>query len=247
MTDKLLLDRYMGNALAEDYVAWAVELLVAGRDTPSLRVLAGLDPALERTDIEVYFLRCCKELKLRPVEPSENPREAAPLVRRLYRAGTLSPKETLQLMSTLFELSDRRDPLLGLWYALDIGHFALFDDGFSPEQSEFLDAWIDQEWELFDQTVELDLPMDFPDFHRCPSCGHIGPAYRHPFSPAFAFLGLSAPNTETGCMTSVFLCVPSVGNPTSSTWGMRTCKKTTSRACGEQAKSSEPPITCTAT
>jgi hypothetical protein len=54
ITDKLLLDRWMGNALPEDYVAWAVEQLVDDRDTPSLRVLAGffLKPPLDRDDIE---------------------------------------------------------------------------------------------------------------------------------------------------------------------------------------------------
>ena len=44
MIDKLLLDRWIGDAQAEDYIAWAVDLLVAGRDTPSLRILAGLNP-----------------------------------------------------------------------------------------------------------------------------------------------------------------------------------------------------------
>ncbi len=43
ITDKLLLDRWMGDAPGEDYIAWAVDLLVAGRDTPSLRILAGLE------------------------------------------------------------------------------------------------------------------------------------------------------------------------------------------------------------
>ena len=149
MTDKLLLDRWMGYALPEDYVAWAVELLVAGRDTPSLRVLAGLNPNLERDDIEVYFLRSCKELKLRPLESSDSPRDAVPLVKRLYRSGTLSPEETLQLLSRLFELSDYSDPLLGLWFAVD--------DEFFPEVMESLEEWIDREWELFDRAVGLDL------------------------------------------------------------------------------------------
>ena len=166
MTDKLLLDRWMGYALPEDYVAWAVELLVAGRDTPSLRVLAGLNPTLERGDIEVYFLRSCKELKLRPLESSDSPRDAVPLVKRLYRSGTLSPVETLQLMSRLFELSDYSDPLLSLWFSVD--------DEFFPEVMESLEEWIDREWELLDRAVGLDLPDEFYRFVRCEKCRHIG-------------------------------------------------------------------------
>ena len=173
MTDKLLLDRWMGYALPEDYVAWAVELLVAGRDTPSLRVLAGLIPNLERDDIEVYFLRSCKELKLRPLESSDSPRDAVPLVKRLYRSGTLSPEETLQLMSRIAEHSDHSDPLLGLWFAVD--------DEFFPEVMESLEEWIDREWELFDRAVGLDLPDEFYRFVRCEKCRHIGPIKKPSF------------------------------------------------------------------
>ena len=164
MTDKLLLYRWMGNALPEDYVAWAVEQLVDGRDTPSLRVLAGLIPTLERDDIEAYFLRTCKELELRPLESSDSPRDAVPLVRRLYRSGTLSPVETLRLMSRLYELSEYSDPLLSLWFGVK--------DELFPEPMEFLEEWIDREWGLFDLAFELDLPSEFDRFCRCESSKH---------------------------------------------------------------------------
>ena len=81
MIDKLLLDRWMGDARPEDYIAWAVDLLVAGQDTPSLGTLAGLNPTHERDDIEKYFLRSYKELGLEPLELSDSPRDAVPLVR----------------------------------------------------------------------------------------------------------------------------------------------------------------------
>ncbi len=60
MTDKLLLDRWMGDAPGEDYIAWAVDLLVAGRDTPSLRILAGLNPIHEQYEIDEYFFALVK-------------------------------------------------------------------------------------------------------------------------------------------------------------------------------------------
>ncbi len=173
LTDKLLLDRWMGNALPEDYVAWAVELLVAGRDTPSLRVLAGLNPTLERRDVEMYFLRSCNELELRPLESSDSPRGAVPLVGRLSRSGSLSPMETLRHMSRLYELSDYSDPLLGLWFAME--------DEFFPEEMESLEEWIDREWKMFDQAAGLDLPDDFHQLVRCEGCRHIGRLARPTF------------------------------------------------------------------
>ena len=172
-TSTKLLDRWMGDVLGEDYIAWAVDLLVAGRDTPSLRILAGLNTTHERGDIEGYFLRTCKELGLEPLEVSGNPRDAVPLVRRLSGSGTLSPEETLHYMSRLYELSEYSDPLLGLWFALD--------DGFFPEDMESLEKWIDREWELFDRAVGLDLPDEFHRFVRCERCRHIGPPARPSF------------------------------------------------------------------
>ncbi len=156
MIDKLLLDGWMGDVRGEDYVAWAVDLLVAGRDTPSLRILAGLNPTHEQ-DIERYFLRTCRELGLEPLEVSDNPRDAVPIVRRLSVSGTLSPDETLHYMSRLYELSEYSDPLLSLWFALD--------DGFFPDAMESLKGWIDREWELFDRLSDWISP-----FHRFVRC-----------------------------------------------------------------------------
>jgi len=173
LIDKLLLDRWIGDAQAEDYIAWAVDLLVAGRDTPSLRILAGLNATHERSDIEEYFLRTCRELGLELLGCGDKPRDAVPLVKRLYRSGALPPEQTLHYMSRLYELSEYSDPLLGLWFALD--------DGFFPDEMESLEEWIDREWELFDRAVGLDLPDEFHRFVRCERCRHIGPPARPSF------------------------------------------------------------------
>jgi hypothetical protein len=188
MIDKLLLDSWMGDAQGKDYIDWAVDLLMAGRDTPSLRILAGLNASHERGDIEEYFLRTCRELGLEPLQVSANPRDAVPLVRRLYRSGTLSPEDTLYYMCRLYELSEHSDPLLDLWFTLrealadleaergnrltpvwPAEYFRL------PEETEPLEETIDREWELFDRAVGLDLPEGFQHFVRCEGCRHIGP------------------------------------------------------------------------
>ena len=174
MTDKLLLDRWMGDAPGEDYIAWAVDLLVAGRDTPSLRILAGLNPVHERGDIEGYFLRTCKELGLELLESSDNPRDAVPFVKRLYQSGTLSPEETVHRMANLYELSDYSDPLLEPWFALEDA-LVYGPPVFLrlPEEIESLEETIDREWVLFDRAVALDLPDGFQKFVRCNTCQQI--------------------------------------------------------------------------
>ncbi len=195
MIDKLRLDRWFAHHGAnrrtpppEDYVSWAVDLLGAGRDTPSLRILAGLNPTHERGDIEGYFLRSCKELGLGPLELSDNPRDAVPLVRRLSRSGTFSPEETMHRMSSLFELSGYSDPLLHPWSTLDEA-LADFEGGHGdrlmqvwpagyfrlPEETEPLEETIGREWKLFDRAIALHLPDGFQHFVRCEGCRHIGP------------------------------------------------------------------------
>jgi len=196
--DKLMLDRwFFHNDLnqwtppPEDYISSAVDLLVAGKDTPSLRILAGLNPIQEQYEIDEYFIRTCEELGLESLALSGNPRDAVPLVRRLSQSGTLSPEEAVRRMCSLFELSDYSDPLLEAWYALadylaniadgpvtwimgvwPAGYFRL------PEETEPLDETIDREWELFDRAVALDLPDGFQHFVRCEGCRHIGPHAR---------------------------------------------------------------------
>ena len=197
MIDKLLLDRWMGDAQGEDYIDWAVDLLVAGRDTPSLRVLAGLNATHERSDIEEYFLRTCRELGLQPLEVSDNPRDAVLLVKRLYRSGTLSPEETLHYMSRLYQLSECSDPLLQPWFTLrealadladleaEVGNrlMLVWPAGYFrlPEEMKPLEETIDREWELFDRALGLDLPDEFHRFVRCERCRHIGPPARPSF------------------------------------------------------------------
>ena len=182
MTDKLLLDRWMGDAPGEDYIAWAVDLLVAGRDTPSLRILAGLNPIHERGDIEGYFLRTCKELGLELLESSDNPRDAVPFVKRLYQSGTLSPEETVHRMANFYEISDYSDPLLEPWFALEDA-LVYGPPVFLrlPEEIESLEETIDREWVLFDRAVALNLPDGFQKFVRCNTCRHIGPRARPTF------------------------------------------------------------------
>ena len=56
---------------ADDYIDWAGEMLVQGRDTYSLRILAGLERSASAFEAEDYFLRAAKELGLNIPAPAD--------------------------------------------------------------------------------------------------------------------------------------------------------------------------------
>ena len=88
---------------------------MAGRDTPSLRILAGLNPIHEQYEIDECFFRACEDPDLESLELSDIPRDAVPFVRRLSRSGIYPPEETVRRMCSLFEFSEYSDPLLEAW------------------------------------------------------------------------------------------------------------------------------------
>ena len=180
-TDQLFLDRALDLAADEDYVAWAVARLVAGDDTPDLRVLAGLNPRFDRQEIGKYFLRACQELSIELPDLSSNrPRDAAMLIRRLFDLGVLSAEHVVGRMARLYEESDYSDPLLDVWYFIDQemslrgtpeeAYLSYYPHGLSD-----LDAVVRREWQLFEWgVVGSQVPGGFTSFTRCEDCGHIG-------------------------------------------------------------------------
>src|SRR5262245_61005665 len=61
--------RALGQLSSEDYTDWAGEMLVLGYDSPSLRILAGLDKFVSTFEAEDYFLKSVKELDLNLPDP----------------------------------------------------------------------------------------------------------------------------------------------------------------------------------
>lgn len=61
-TNKLFAERYLGTAIPEDYVDWAVACLEADLDTKNVRILASLRDATSSSEVEDYFYRSLKEL-----------------------------------------------------------------------------------------------------------------------------------------------------------------------------------------
>jgi hypothetical protein len=54
---------------AEDYIDWAYEMLLQDYDSPSLRILAGLNRPSNILEAESYFLKAIEELQIETPEP----------------------------------------------------------------------------------------------------------------------------------------------------------------------------------
>lgn len=177
-TLSLLLNRSMGFALPEDYVQWAMERLCEGLDSPSLRILAGLNTRFERDEVEPYFKKSCKELEIEMPASGVEPRKTAELVKRAYDLGDISAEDALRLLAALYQESDYSDPLLAVWYGIEeelsllgSGHEGYF---YPTEALDCLEEVLEREWLLFTRALRLKLPQGFGRFIRCDRCGHIG-------------------------------------------------------------------------
>lgn len=177
-TDSLMLNRSIGSAFPDQYVAWAVQLLCDGSDTRSLRILAGLDPRLDTDEIEAYFFKACQEMKIDCAPRAKEPRRSLGLVRNSYERGNASAKTAIHMLARLYGQSDYTDPLLSVFYEIDEelslkgtgleGHF------YPVEALDDLDLALRREFDLFREAALLNLPADFLHFIRCDRCGHIG-------------------------------------------------------------------------
>ena len=61
---RLFALRYLGNLAKDAIVDWALAELEVGRDSESLRILAGMRDHPYPTEVELYFFRALKELEI---------------------------------------------------------------------------------------------------------------------------------------------------------------------------------------
>lgn len=179
-TDNLILNRSLGTAYPDQYVDWAVERMCDGLDSPSLRILAGLNPKLETEEIEAYFRKTCSELNIECVNPAQEPRRSVDLIRRSYEHGDMTAMTAFHMLARLYQHSEYSDPLLGVFYEIEeelslrgSGHEGCF---YPPDALVDLDEALRSEFDLFFAASQLDLPKGFSRFIRCEHCGHIGEA-----------------------------------------------------------------------
>jgi hypothetical protein len=69
--------RFLQHVFAEDYIDWAYEMLLQDYDSPSLRILAGLNRPSNFLEISPYFLDAIEELKIEIPEPKAAIRDYA--------------------------------------------------------------------------------------------------------------------------------------------------------------------------
>lgn len=183
-THSLMLKRALGSAFPGLYVDWAVERLCDGSDSPSLRILAGLNPKLETSEIEQYFRKSCHELNIDCVDQAEEPRRSAGLVRRSYDSGDTIAEEALYMLARIYVDTDYSDPLLAVFLEIEeelslrgSGHEGCF---YPPDDLVDLDKVLENEFALMEDARRLELPKGFLRFIRCESCGRIGESrFRH--------------------------------------------------------------------
>ena len=174
-TDSLMLNRTLGSAHPKQYVDWAVERLCDGLDTPSLCVLAGLNPKLETEEIETYFQKACAELEIDFMRPAEESRRAVGLIRRSYELRDITAEAAFHMLARLYEHSDYSDPLVGVVYEIEeelslrgSGHEGVF---YPPDTLADLDDALATEFILFNAAAAIDLPKAFTRLSGAVSVG----------------------------------------------------------------------------
>jgi hypothetical protein len=177
-TDTLLLNRAIGTGSREQCVAWAVDQMVAGADTPSLRILAGLNPQVDLDEVEEFFQKAAREMGIQDAMPSRDLRRAADIIWRCYSGGELTEDRVIDLMAMLYEKSEYQE--FRIWYDIQ-EELAMLGSGYEgcfypPSALKDLKVLVQREWKLFQIAATINLPKDFMHFIRCKQCGHIGKA-----------------------------------------------------------------------
>ena len=96
----------MGLLASEEYIDWAGEMLVKGFDSPSLRILAGLNNFTSGFEVEDRFKRSIQELGFELPERQAALRAYSCAVAKRIVAGKQPAKEGLHALYKIFIASD---------------------------------------------------------------------------------------------------------------------------------------------
>lgn len=116
-TSALFFARANNRLSASDCVDWAVAMLEQGRDSKSLRILAGLD-ASSVFEAEDFFQRAVRELQIKEPDASTATRAYACELAQRLAAGTLDPTESVHRLYEICVAADYPSELM-VWYELD--------------------------------------------------------------------------------------------------------------------------------
>lgn len=91
----LLVREFVDDARISDYVAWAESELLAGRDGPNLRILAGWIESWSRWDLERHFDAALEELGMEGPNPEIVTRDYVREVAQRVMQGEIKPSEAV--------------------------------------------------------------------------------------------------------------------------------------------------------
>ena len=86
--------RALGELQSQEIVDWAVQELVAGRDTPELCVLAGMSPPFYYSEVGEQFFKALAELSIVPPDKETCLRLYARQIAQALLDGSLSAPDT---------------------------------------------------------------------------------------------------------------------------------------------------------
>jgi len=181
-TESLLLRRALGRARPEDYVDWAVDQLGRDVDSPSLRILAGLNVRFDREDIDRYFRSSCDELGLRDLPEATPPLDVAAMIRRAYDQSRIRAEEAIDMLADVHETWEYQEPLLQPWHSMRQELSWRTGYSYPPAALESVERAVATEWSLLDRASRLTLPAGWMKLSRCEHCEHVGPL--RPLNPS---------------------------------------------------------------
>ena len=101
-----------------NYVDWAVGMIVEGYDSPSLRILAGLDENGNVFETEETFGRVVRELGMREPNTSGKLGGYACYVASRILSGMISPENGVKALYRVWRMSDYKEEYFD-WVLLD--------------------------------------------------------------------------------------------------------------------------------
>lgn len=113
-----LARRELGQQTGGDVVAWAADALAEGIDTPSLRILAGLESPPNEFEVDRYLKAAADELGVRIPDRAGLVRLLAATLAGEIAAGRRSPEDGAKELYQLFRQAELHDEL-GVWTGLD--------------------------------------------------------------------------------------------------------------------------------
>lgn len=156
------------------YAQWAQTLLENGTDSPSLRVLAGLDVprAGDTEEIELYFKRSLAELNIAvPSKRQAIDAYASDITEGIIN-GTIEPRQGAGLMCRIDEATLGDELRYRVWSILDSNIESEYYDTHLTKDT--YEKYIINEAKLFKEYENVIVPDNIMGMVYCPRCGYFG-------------------------------------------------------------------------